>query len=91
MQHRVDTQDIGPDGIDLSGPNGTTGFVLIDHTGATTMLHDPATDSLTNVIANTALALDIRQQPQATITPNDLGYVQDNVRLERLRMALGRP
>ena len=55
------------------------------------MLHDPTTDSLTNVTANTVSAPDIRQQPQASITPNDLGNFESHVRLERLRMALGRP
>ena len=80
-----------PDGIDLSGLNGTADFVLIDDTGATDMLHDVAMDGLTNVIANTASALDIRQELQATITLNDLGNIESHVRLERIRMALGQP
>ena len=58
----VDVQDIMPDGVNLTGLNGTAGFVLIDDTGATAMLHGVATDSLTNVIASTASGLDIRQQ-----------------------------
>ena len=80
-----------PDGSDLSGLNGTGGFVLIDETGATAVLHDVATDGLTSVIADTAPRLDIRQQLQATITLIDLGNFQSHVRLERLRMELGRP
>ena len=87
----VDVQDIMLDGVDLSGLNGTAGFVLIDDTGATAVLHDVATDGLTNVIANTASGLDVQQQLQATITLNDIGNLQSNVRLERLRMELGRP
>ena len=55
------------------------------------MLHDVATDGLTNVIANTASGLDVQQQLQATITLNDIGNLQSNVRLEQLRMELGRP
>ena len=87
----VNVQDIMPDGVDLTGLNGTAGFVLIDDTGATAVLHDVATDGLTNVIANTASGLDIQQQLQATITLNDLGNLQSNARLEQLRMELGRP
>ena len=87
----VNVQDIMPDGVDLTGLNGTAGFVLIDDTGATAVLHDVATNGLTNVIANTASGLDIQQQLQATITLNDLGNLQSNARLEQLRMELGRP
>ena len=87
----VDVQDIMPDGVNLTGLNGTAGFVLIGDTGATAVLHDVATDGLTNVIANTASGLDVQQQLQATITLNDIGNLQSNVRLEQLRMELGRP
>ena len=87
----VEVQDIMPDGVNLSGLNGTSGFVLVDGTGATAVLHDVATDGLMNVIANTASGVDVRQDLEATITLNDIGNLQSNVRLERLRMELGRP
>ena len=80
-----------PDGIDLSGLNGTSDFALVDESGANALLPDVATDGLTNVIANTASALDIRQELQATITLNDLGNIESHVRLERIPMALGQP
>ena len=87
----VEVQDIILDGVDLSGLNGAGGFVLVDGTGATAVLHDVATDGLMNVIANTASGVDVRQELEATITLNDIGNLQSNVRLERLRMELGRP
>ena len=87
----VDVQDLLPDGINITGLNGTAGFVLVDQTGATAVLHDVATDGLMNVIANTASGVDVRQDLEATITLNDIGNLQSNVRLERLRMELGRP
>ena len=66
-------------------------LVLVVGTGATAVLHDVATDGLMNVIANTASGVDVRQDLEATITLNDIGNLQSNVRLERLRMELGRP
>ena len=86
----VAVQDLMPTGVDLSGLNGTAGFVLVDETGATAVLHDVAADRLVNVIANTASGLDIRQELEATITLDNLGDFQSDVRLEQLRMELGR-
>ena len=87
----ADVQDIMSDGVDLSGQNGTAGFVLVDETGATAVLHDVAADRLVNVIANAASGLSIRQQMQATTIMLDyLGDFQNDVRLEQLRIELGR-
>ena len=82
--------DVLPSDVDLSGLDGTSGFVIQDGTGVTAILHDVEVGRLVNTIANTGSGRDVVQEMDVTVTLHNMGNFSDNARIERLRSALDR-
>ena len=86
----VSLETVWPTGADLSGLDGSAGFVVVDGTQATAILHDVSTGLLSNVIVNTASHQRVEQHFEATISLSNIGDFQRDMRFEQLRMALDR-